>query len=76
MAKVKYYYDSETLSYKKIERRKGRRIGIAFISVLGVFLAAFVLVVIYLNLPQIETPKEKALKRELTEHAASIWDPE
>jgi hypothetical protein len=65
MAKVKYYYDSETLSYKKIERRKGRRIGIAFISVLGVFLAAFVLVVIYLNLPQIETPKEKALKREL-----------
>ncbi|HSI69784.1 MAG TPA: M23 family metallopeptidase [Gillisia sp.] len=65
MAKVKYYYDSETLSYKKIERKKGRRLGIAFISVLGVFLAAFVLVVIYLNLPQIETPKEKALKREL-----------
>lgn len=65
MAKVKYYYDSETLSYKKIKRRKGRRLGIAFISVLGVFLAAFVLVVIYLNLPQIETPKEKALKREL-----------
>ncbi|MCM4159553.1 M23 family metallopeptidase [Antarcticibacterium flavum] len=65
MAKVKYYYDSETLSYKKIERKKGRRLGIAFLSILGVFLAAFVLVVIYLNLPQIETPKEKALKREL-----------
>jgi len=65
MSKVKYYYDSETLSYQKIERKKGRRLGIALLSVIAVFLAAFVLLVIYLNLPQIETPKEKALKREL-----------
>ena len=65
MSKVKYYYDSETLSYQKIERKKGRRLGIALLSVFAVFLAAFVLLVIYLNLPQIETPKEKALKREL-----------
>src|SRR5690606_3074736 len=65
MSKVKYYYDSETLSYQKIERKKGRRLGIALLSVVAVFLAAFVLLVIYLNLPQIETPKEKALKREL-----------
>ncbi|MDT0688066.1 M23 family metallopeptidase [Autumnicola psychrophila] len=65
MSKVKYYYDSETLSYKKIERRKGRRIGIIMLSVLGSFLAGFILLVIYLNIPQIETPKEKALKREL-----------
>ncbi len=65
MSKVKYYYDSETLSYQKIERKKGRRLGIALLSVFAVFLAGFVLLVIYLNLPQIETPKEKALKREL-----------
>ncbi|HET8884739.1 MAG TPA: M23 family metallopeptidase [Salinimicrobium sp.] len=65
MAKVKYYYDSETLSYKKIERKKGRRIGLAFLMVLAVFLAGFLLLVVYLNLPQIETPKEKALEREL-----------
>ncbi len=65
MSKVKYYYDSDTLSYQKIERKKGKRLGIAFLSVVAVFLAAFILVVIYLNLPQIETPKEKALKREL-----------
>lgn len=65
MSKVKYYYDSETLSYKKIKRKKGRRLGIALLSILGAFLAGFILVVIYLNLPQIETPKEKALKREL-----------
>lgn len=65
MSKVKYYYDSETLSYKKIERRKGRRLGIILLSILGSFLAGFILLVIYLNIPQIETPKEKALKREL-----------
>ena len=65
MSKVKYYYDSETLSYQKIERKKGRRLGIALLSVLGAFLAGFILLVIYLNIPQLETPKEKALKREL-----------
>ncbi|MCF4101198.1 M23 family metallopeptidase [Gillisia sp. M10.2A] len=65
MSKVKYYYDSDTLSYKKIERKKGRKLGIAFVSVLGAFLAGFILLLIYLNLPQIETPKEMALKREL-----------
>ncbi|MDT0691117.1 M23 family metallopeptidase [Salegentibacter sp. F188] len=65
MSKVKYYYDSETLSYKKIERRRGRRLGIIMLSILSSFLAGFILLVIYLNIPQIETPKEKALKREL-----------
>ncbi|HET7360346.1 MAG TPA: M23 family metallopeptidase [Salinimicrobium sp.] len=65
MSKVKYYYDSETLSYKKIERKKGRRIGVILLSILGTFLAGFILLVIYLNIPQIETPQEKVLKREL-----------
>jgi len=65
MSKVKYYYDSETLAYKKIKRKKGRKLGIAFLGVLGTFLAGFLLLVIYLNIPMIETPKEKALKREL-----------
>jgi len=65
MSKVKYYYDSETLAYKKIKRKKGRKLGIAFLGILGTFLAGFLLLVIYLNIPMIETPKEKALKREL-----------
>lgn len=65
MSKVKYYYDSETLSYRKIEPKKGRKLGIAFLSFVGVLLAAFILLIIYLNLPSIETPKEKAIKREL-----------
>lgn len=65
MAKVKYYYDSDTLSYQKIKQKKGRRLGIVFLSIVGTFLAGFILLVIYLNIPLIETPKEKALKREL-----------
>ncbi|HET8809595.1 MAG TPA: M23 family metallopeptidase [Flavobacteriaceae bacterium] len=65
MSKVKYYYDSETLSYRKIERKKGRRLGFAIIAVLGMFLAGFLLLLIYINLPQIQTPREKALQREL-----------
>ncbi len=65
MSKVKYYYDSETLAYKKIKRKNSRRLGIAFLGILGTFLAGFLLLVIYLNIPMIETPKEKALKREL-----------
>lgn len=65
MSKVKYYYDSDTLSYRKIERKKGRRFGFTFLIVIGVALAGFLFHILYLNLPQIETPKEKALKREL-----------
>lgn len=65
MSKVKYYYDSETLSYRKIEPKKGRKIGLILLTALGIFLSGFLLLVIYLNLPYIQTPKEKALKREL-----------
>jgi len=65
MSKVKYYYDSETLSYQKIERKKGRRLGFVALTIAGTFLAGFLLLLVYINLPQIETPKEKAMKREL-----------
>jgi len=66
MSKVKYYYDSETLSYRKIEKKKGRRLGIFALSLLGMVLSGFLLLLVYLNLPYIETPKEKTLKRELS----------
>jgi murein DD-endopeptidase MepM/ murein hydrolase activator NlpD len=65
MSKVKYYYDSETLSYRKIEKKKGRKLGIFLLSLLGVVLSGFLVFLIYINLPYVETPKEKALKREL-----------
>ncbi|QIE59268.1 M23 family metallopeptidase [Rasiella rasia] len=65
MSKVKYYYDSETLSYRKIEKKKGRKLGIFVLSLLGMLLSGFLLLVVYLNLPGVETPREKAMKREL-----------
>jgi murein DD-endopeptidase MepM/ murein hydrolase activator NlpD len=66
MSKVKYYYDSETLSYRKIENKKGRKTGLFVLSFLGVLLSGFLLMLLFLNLPNFETPKEKALNRELT----------
>lgn len=65
MSKVKYYYDSDTLSYRKIERKKGRKLSIFLLTLLGIFLSGFLLLLIYINLPYIETPKEKQLKREM-----------
>ena len=65
MAKVKYYYDSDALSYRKIEHKKGKKIKIFLLSLLGILLSGFLLLIIYLNIPYILSPKEKALKREL-----------
>ncbi|CAM3279600.1 M23 family metallopeptidase [Aequorivita lipolytica] len=65
MSKVKYYYDSETLSYRKIEKRKGRKLKIFALSLLGMFLSGFLLLLVYINLPSVQTPKELALQREL-----------
>ncbi|WP_304157645.1 M23 family metallopeptidase [Mesonia mobilis] len=65
MSKVKYYYDSETLSYRKIEHKKGKKLGYALLGITASLLAGFLLLMVYLNLPQIETPKEKAMRREL-----------
>jgi|SRR5699024_5602900 len=65
MAKVKYYYDSETLSYRKIEPKKGRRLIYILLGILATFLSGFILLLLFLNLPQFRTPKEKSLAREL-----------
>jgi len=65
MSKVKYYYDSETLSYRKIENKRGRKFGFALLIILGIMMSGLLFFVLYLNLPYVETPKEKTLKREL-----------
>ena len=63
MSKVKYYYDSETLSYRKIERKKRKTVkyflGFILASALFGFFSFFI------ASQYIESPKEKALKREL-----------
>lgn len=63
MAKVKYYYDSETLSYRKIERKKGRtfKYVVAFLLASAIFGFFLVLTGSYLY----QSPKERELTREL-----------
>lgn len=63
MSKVKYYYDSDTLSYKKIERRKRNTFKYASIFILGSALFGFLFV--FLASQFIQSPKERALAREL-----------
>lgn len=63
MSKVKYYYDSESLSYKKIERKKGTTFTYAFVFTLAAALFGFIFV--FLASQFVESPKERALKREL-----------
>lgn len=63
MSKVKYYYDPESLSYKKIERKKGTTFTYAFVFTLASALFGFIFV--FLASQFVESPKERALKREL-----------
>ncbi|MFH4969465.1 peptidoglycan DD-metalloendopeptidase family protein [Gaetbulibacter sp. M240] len=63
MSKVKYYYDSETLSYKRIERKKRTTFKYAAMFLLASALFAFLFV--FIAGQYVESPKEKALKREL-----------
>ena len=65
MSKVKYYYDSETLSYRKIEHKKGRKLGFISLFFLASILFGGLIVIIALNFTRFDTPEEKALKREL-----------
>ena len=66
MSKVKYYYDSDTLSYRKIEKKKGRAVGFVFLFFLASFLFSLLLLFTVFNLTGIRTPNEKAMERELT----------
>lgn len=63
MSKVKYYYDAESLSYKKIKRKKRNTIKYAAVFLLGSALFGFLFV--FLASQYVESPKERGLKREL-----------
>lgn len=64
MAKVKYYYDPETLSYRRIERKKRKTLQYAMLFLLGSALFGFLFV--FLASQFVESPRERALKRELS----------
>ena len=63
MAKIKYYYDTKTLSYKPIKLNSGEKIKGYFIFFLSsVFLSFFILLIFY---QFFDSPKEKKLKIEI-----------
>ncbi|NKI26007.1 M23 family metallopeptidase [Arenibacter sp. 6A1] len=65
MSKVKYYYDPDTLSYRKIEAKKSRRYRNISLFILGAFIFGFLGLIFLLNTNLINTPKELSLQREV-----------
>ncbi|MEL4306563.1 M23 family metallopeptidase [Joostella sp. CR20] len=65
MAKVKYYYDSETLSYRRIEPKKGKKVVNISLFILAAFLFGGICLLILLNTNLVNTPKELSQAREL-----------
>jgi len=63
MSKVKYYYDAETLSYRKIERKRGTTFKYVLLFLTAAALFGFLFVFVASQF--IESPKEKTLAREL-----------
>ena len=63
MAKVKYYYDSDTLSYQKIQVKKRDTFKKFLLSIVAAFICMIIGFVVFT--PVFESPKEKELKREL-----------
>ncbi len=63
MAKVKYYYDSKTLSYKKVEKTLRKRI---FKAILFLFAGAlFMILGFFIIGIFLDSPRQKYLQREL-----------
>lgn len=65
MSKVKYYYDPDTLSYRKIEINKSRRYRNIALFFLGALLFGLLGLILLLNTNLINTPRELSLAREL-----------
>ena len=63
MAKVKYYYDSDTLSYRKIELRKRDKFRRLVVFITASALMGGLMVLIMYQF--VESPRQKVLKREL-----------
>lgn len=63
MSKVKYYYDPDTLSYRKIERKKRRTLKFITLFLLAACLFGFLM--FFIAAQYIESPRERAFKREL-----------
>ena len=65
MSKVKYYYDPDTLSYRKIEPKKSRRYRNIALFFAGSALFGLFALILLLNTNLVNTPRELSLNREL-----------
>jgi murein DD-endopeptidase MepM/ murein hydrolase activator NlpD len=65
MAKVKYYYDSENLAYRKIITRTRKKIGVVLLFLVASALFGLLSFIVLLNTPYFETPKNKKQAREI-----------
>jgi murein DD-endopeptidase MepM/ murein hydrolase activator NlpD len=65
MAKVKYYYDSENLAYRKIITKTRKKVGVALLFLVASALFGFLGFVVLLNTPYFETPKNRLQAREI-----------
>lgn len=65
MSNVKYYYDSETLSYRKIADKKTTRLKKLMLFILASFLFGMIGLLFLLNTSLVNTPRELSLSREL-----------
>ncbi|MBC5862548.1 M23 family metallopeptidase [Flavobacterium turcicum] len=65
MSKVKYYYDSENLAYRKIKTKKRQKIGVALLFIVAAALFGFLSFIVLLNTPYFETPKDRLQAREI-----------
>ena len=63
MAKIKYYYDTKTLSYKPIKLNSSEKIRGYFIFFLSSILLSFFILIIFYQF--FDSPKEKKLKLEI-----------
>lgn len=65
MSQVKYYYDPDTLSYRKIEHKKSKKIRNVALMFMGAAILGFLGLLLLLNTNLVNTPKELSLQREL-----------
>lgn len=65
MKKVKYYFDPESLAYRKISPKKRKKIGMALLFLSAAALFGFLCFVALLNLPFFQTPRDKMQAREI-----------
>jgi murein DD-endopeptidase MepM/ murein hydrolase activator NlpD len=63
--KVKYYYDTENLAYRKIKPKKAKSLGYAALFLIASALFGFLSFVVLLNTPYFETTKDRAQAREI-----------